>query len=919
MKPAAQLFTLPLVFLLALSTQTPASHAQDAGATVSPAAGTENPIVTAEEEAVRRQEATIRLHIKLDEATASEKRGQLVDAAKRYQEAVALIPFVQVGSPAVDQEKKDAVGGLDRVREVLARRAIAQRNYAEASDQVVAALKVDPTNEKLRQLKVEIDRANVEQQGTVPSPDLVKTIPAYEKEKVDIATMVQNAKLLYEMGKYDEAEGVLKLVLKRDPSNRAAPYYLDLLKEARFANKSRVRESVAKSALVTVEEGWLPPTKNEQLPMPNPMATTNLVYTSPGRQQILNKLQRIKLNEVQYDLPLTEVLKLLKDESRKRDPDQTGINFMINPHSDAGAGGLSPTDTTGAAAAGVAAVSAPSPSVDLSQTTIKISPPLNDITLAQVLDAITKVADTPIRFSIEDYAVVFSPKPPEPIALYTRVFRVDPNTFVQGLQNVTAINLNFGTGSTGLGGGGSSSGIGQGGGGTGGGSSSLGVNIPMVQIAPVTQGGAQGGGAAGLTGGAGGQIGLNFVSRTNETLRLNTIVLNYFIAAGVNLQDPGKYVFFNDRTGLLMVRASAQDLDTIEAAVEMLNQAPPQVSIDTKFASITQEDSKGLGFNWYLGNLTMNGGTIGAQAGTAPSLTGAPTTANGNSGIFPPAAAGILPAGTDTLLTGGLRQTYGAAQNTLPTIGTITGILTDPQFRLAVNAIEQRTGSDLLSAPRVVTLSGRQAHVAVQDLQEIVTGVTLSQTGAPGVGGIGGAGTASISSAVASEANYSTTTLPFGPVLDVLPSVSSDGFSIQMVLIPTYTEFVGYDPPGNFVPQAQSVSGSGIGLPLTAQLPLPHFRIRQAVTTCNVWDGQTIVLGGMIADSVVKIKDKVPFLGDLPILGRLFQSQSSDSTKQNLMIFVTPTLIDPAGNRVHTDDQLPFSRSSIPSQPAPEQ
>jgi type II secretory pathway component GspD/PulD (secretin) len=56
-------------------------------------------------------------------------------------------------------------------------------------------------------------------------------------------------------------------------------------------------------------------------------------------------------------------------------------------------------------------------------------------------------------------------------------------------------------------------------------------------------------------------------------------------------------------------------------------------------------------------------------------------------------------------------------------------------------------------------------------------------------------------------------------------------------------------------------------------------------------------------------------LGDLPLVGRLFQSQSSDSTKQNLLIFITPTLIDPAGNRLHTDDELPFAHNSIPPQP----
>ncbi len=59
-------------------------------------------------------------------------------------------------------------------------------------------------------------------------------------------------------------------------------------------------------------------------------------------------------------------------------------------------------------------------------------------------------------------------------------------------------------------------------------------------------------------------------------------------------------------------------------------------------------------------------------------------------------------------------------------------------------------------------------------------------------------------------------------------------------------------------------------------------------------------------------------LGDLPLLGRLFQSQSKSSTKKNLMIFVTATIVDPAGNRVHSPDELPFAQSAIPAQPAVE-
>jgi len=101
------------------------------------------------------------------------------------------------------------------------------------------------------------------------------------------------------------------------------------------------------------------------------------------------------------------------------------------------------------------------------------------------------------------------------------------------------------------------------------------------------------------------------------------------------------------------------------------------------------------------------------------------------------------------------------------------------------------------------------------------------------------------------------------------------------------------------------------------QLPviLPEFTVRQVITTVNVWDGQTVVLGGLVASTTQSEVDKVPVIGDLPLLGRLFQSQTKTALKKNLMIFVTATIVDPAGNRVHSEDELPFAQNSIPPQP----
>ena len=216
---------------------------------------------------------------------------------------------MQVGNPGVEAQKRDAVVGLDTVRDKLARAAMDAGNMGEATTQVDLALKVDPNNEELIHLKAEITQRSIEQLGRVPSPEALKVIPEIRKERVAIATRVQNAKLYYEMGKLDESEAILLEVMKDDPSNRTAPYYLDLIKEARFMDRARKREAVAKSAVLEVENAWIPPAKQDTLPIPNPMAATNLVYTSQGRQQIFSKLNRITLNQEQYDLPLTEVLK----------------------------------------------------------------------------------------------------------------------------------------------------------------------------------------------------------------------------------------------------------------------------------------------------------------------------------------------------------------------------------------------------------------------------------------------------------------------------------------------------------------------------------------------------------------------------------------------------------------------------------
>jgi general secretion pathway protein D len=400
------------------------------------------------------------------------------------------------------------------------------------------------------------------------------------------------------------------------------------------------------------------------------------------------------------------------------------------------------------------------------------------------------------------------------------------------------------------------------------------------------------------------------------------VVIDFFRAAGIDLGAPGRQVIFNDRLGVLVVRASLAELDMIEQAVQALNMAPPQVTIEAKFAEVTQDDTRALGFDWFLGNTLIGGGRMGVQGGTAPSFTGIPTTANpgpvqgspyfGQGVNIFPGPAGISGLGTisasatDNILTPGLR-------NTAPAVATLSGILTDPQFRVVIRALEQRSGVDLLTAPKVTTLSSRQTQIKVVDVKYIVTDLGVGQTASGGssFGGVTGGGAGVVGGFI----QPITEAVELGPVLDLVPYVSADGYTIQMTIIPTIKEFVGYDldTAKLFTAQVQSVGGNAAP-PLTSTTPLPQFRLRQVVTSAIVWDGQTVMIGGLIAENVAKTKDKVPILGDVPVVGRFFRSESLATKKKNLLIFVTPTIIDPAGNRVHTDEELPFAQTTIPPQ-----
>jgi type II secretory pathway component GspD/PulD (secretin)/tetratricopeptide (TPR) repeat protein len=616
--------------------------------------------------------------------------------------------------------------------------------------------------------KAQMDLVNkvVQRLNGVSSNDS-RTLTNQNPNLAESDTLLQDGKLLFEMGKLDQAEAKLRKALDLDPLNNAAAYYFNLVHEARFKATTTRRSSNAQT-----------------------MVHTNLIYTSKGRQAIASKLNSIHLDSIVFPeggLPLSEVIRNLSKVSKDSDPEKRGINFIINSGVESapaaapveGGGGLPPV---------------PAEPLDLGAVIVKLNPGLTDVRLADVLDAITKNAEKPIKYVIEDYAVVFSLKTDADLQrLFGRSFKVDPNVMLSNL---------------------------------------------------------------------GKQTGLTSTNREEETKALVKI----FSDAGVDLQPP-KGIFYNDRGGVLVVRATKEDLEIVGTVLQALNYSPPQINIKVEFIELSQN-----GDSVYLGSVSMP-------------VTNSP-------------AGGVTPLNNPTVAFP-FNPSGGSPINRNPQTAKLQGILSPAQAKIAIAALKSNPRAVVAAQPEVTTLSGRQAQIQIVDVESILKGINPLALTPPGI-------TVTTNNGPGA---YLIEQMSFGPMLDVVAHASADEYTIHLTATLKVTAFLGYDNPGT------NTTIYVNGKKQSVVPPLPHFYSDQTtVTNAVIWDGQTLVLGGLIREEVSKVKDKTPILGDLPLVGGMFRHESSNIVRKNLFVFITPTLIDPAGNRLHTDEDMPSAQNGVPVQ-----
>ncbi len=228
----------------------------------------------------------------------------------------------------------------------------------------------------------------------------------------------------------------------------------------------------------------------------------------------------------------------------------------------------------------------------------------------------------------------------------------------------------------------------------------------------------------------------------------------------------------------------------------------------------------------------------------------------------------------------------------------VAGVLSGPNLRPMLNTLEQSQGTETLAELEVTTLNGRQTQMRATQIitVTVITNFTYRET--------------STNSAITPQ----TTPVECGPALDTIASVLPDGYTIDLKAIPSLTEFLGYDKPSTNSTPVVTSTGAIVNVPTIH----PSFCVRQAEAHLKLWDGQTVVLGGLISTQVQTTKDTVPVSGGRSAETTQFRTQTTRTVKkQELLVLITVNLVDRAGNRIHGDDEMSPARTGIPPQDSP--
>lgn len=775
------------------------------------------------------------------------------EALTLFQETYKALPNI----PLAQESRQAARNGYVVAGCLMAQEFAAKGDLAAAGkvlDQLLAP-DVAPKDERVLSLKKRL-----------ADPD--RFPPSLTAKHVDnvgaVQTLLLKASSFLQIGDLDKALTTFQDVLRIDPTNSAARRGMENVeREKQKYYKSAYDQHRAKM-LGEVTRSWEDPVPLTDVDRSSLFGAgaASLVNQLSGSDKITQKLRTIIFPKVEFDgATLVEVVELLRVRSRDLDPEGKGISFVV--------------------------------SVPPEARDKQVSLNLLNVPMEELLRYVGEMCG--VGYKVDDHAVIFLSLTERNNAIVTRSFRVPPD-FIQNAPGADP-----------------------------------GAAPPTDPFA--TQSPAGGG------------------------LIIRRLGAKEFLEArGVTFPE-GTSASYSAANNTLTVRNTVANMETVEMIVEQSTKATPKMAvIHVRMLEVNQKNLEELGFDWLMGGAGINSNVFvgGGSAGNGtPTNAGnyafntpyvvPPFTMSGNE-VFPAlpvsgAFAGPLPTGTTAPypygggpITAGLRSgdyaTSGnsidsllqtgsvtGTKNVAPGVLSIAGVFTNPQFQTVLRALSQKKGVDVNASPSVTTKSGLKAIAEVT--QEFIYPTEFDPPRLPQGGG-------RVRVGAAQQQMIATPTTPTafemrktGVLVEVEPIISEDGRTVELTIAPEMTVFEGFVNYGSpiYVPASLSVlsvdlPGSGTGyVPLSSPDELitvnkilqPIFKVQKVTTAVKVYDGATVVLGGVKIDSRTMVEDKVPILGDLPFVGRFFKSNTKQTDTKNVIIFVTVEVVDPSGRRVNRD------------------
>jgi type II secretion system protein D len=298
-------------------------------------------------------------------------------------------------------------------------------------------------------------------------------------------------------------------------------------------------------------------------------------------------------------------------------------------------------------------------------------------------------------------------------------------------------------------------------------------------------------------------------------------------------------ISMNEETRSIIVTADAKTREYIRQVIESLDQPKPQVLIKVVFMEVTHNKSSDIGVDMGWG---------GPVPGLGEDVTAAATHSFGVSGI------GSLVATNSSAALNRFGQPVSSFA--APGAGLYSMFARD--YEVTIRAIAQAGNAKVLSRPSIVARNNQPAVITVGQSVPLITSVRFDNYG---------------------NAINSVTYQSVGIILQVTPFITSDGM-VEMIVHPEISDLVA--DRSQWVPISSGSAGNAAA---------PLINSRTADTVVLVPDSQTVIIGGLMQDTKAESESKIPFLGDIPLIGNIFKHRNKANSKTELLIFLTPHII----------------------------